>query len=132
MARRGSDPRLTSSYTLAKPARTHRRPATCAEVNCKFYRLGWQMHIPIGTPLGERQAHLVKQSGRRFTAVAESAGSMLLTFEPGQSCFGAHTVPNDRPAIYVVRQGTTQPMVHTRPEDWVDDFSTHLDKIREQ
>lgn len=127
-----ADPRLTSRYMLAKPAKTHRRPASCAEVNCKYYRLGWQMHVMDGTPVGERQTFLIKQSGRRFTAVRERNGSVLYSFEPGQSCFGAHTVPNGRPALYVVRKGIREPVAHHRPEDWVDDFSHHLDKIRNQ
>lgn len=129
-----ADPRLTAQYTLAKPAKSHRRPASCAEVNCKFYRLGWQMRIMENTPLGERQVALVKQSGRRFRAerAITGPGEVLLTFEAGQQCFGAHSVPNDRPALYVVRQGTSQPRLHTKPENWVEDFSTHLDKIREQ
>ncbi len=125
------DPRTTAKYGLAKPVATHRRPATCAEVSCKYHRGGWQMRIMPGTPKGERQEYLIRQSGRRYTAV-RGPGSVLYTFEPGQTCFGVHTVPVDRPAIYIVRQGASPPRRHSRGSDWVDDFSTHLDKIREQ
>jgi hypothetical protein len=125
------DPRLTARYGLSKPAGTHRRPATCAEVDCKYRRLGWQMRIMPDTPLGDRQMFLVNQSGRRFTKTLDEQFNILLTFEAGQDCFGVHTVDLDKPALYLVRQGT-QVKQHTRPEHWVEDFSTHLDKIREQ
>lgn len=127
------DPRLQTRYSLAKPAATHRRPASCAEVNCKYYREGWQMSVLPGTPLGDRQVHLIKQSGRRYTMPDRVAGGALLfQFEPGQNCYGTHTVAIERPAFYLVRQGSGPTVHHKRPADWVEDFSTHLDKIREQ
>lgn len=125
------DPRTTARYGLSKPVATHRRAATCAEVDCKYHREGWQMRVEESTPLGARQAALIKGSGRRFTTIQEQ-GAVRYLFEAGQSCFRAHTVDLDRPAIYIVRQGASAPIRHTRPENWVDDFSTHLDKIREQ
>ena len=128
----GADPRTTARYGLAKPIATHRRPATCAEADCRYHLNGWQMRVDERTQLGARQAHLIKTSGRRYTVVRLDAGTILYLFEAGQTCFGVHTVPADRPAIYIVRQGMNQPTVHRKPEDWVDDFSTHLDKIREQ
>jgi hypothetical protein len=124
------DPRTTARYSIGKPAATHRRDATCLEVGCKYLREGWQMHVMDGTPMGERQAYLIRESGRRYSTAPEPAGT-LYTFEPGQRCFGKHTVPIDRPAIYLVRQGAGLKR-HVNPLDWVDDFSTHLDKIREQ
>lgn len=126
------DPRLNTKYALSKPISTHRRPASCEEVNCKHWRQGWQMHIMEGTPVGDRQKHLVKLSGRKFVRTQESPTNFLYTFEAGQTCFGAHSVPIERPAIYLVRQGAGPVKQHVNPEDWVDDFSTHLDKIREQ
>jgi hypothetical protein len=125
------DPRTTARYGLAKPAATHRRPATCVEASCRYHREGWQMRVEESTPLGARQTALIKASGRRFTTVREQGATRYL-FEPGQSCFGTHSVDLERPAIYLVRQGYSEPVKHTRPEHWVEDFSTHLDKIREQ
>ncbi len=124
------DPRLTTGYSLSKPIATHRRPATCDEVNCKYLRNGWQLRVWPNNPLGERQIFLVKQSKRRFTRVVEPMGSVLYQFEAGQQCFGNHTAPVDRPAIYTARQGT-QVKRHTTPEYWIEDFAIHLDKIRE-
>ena len=125
------DPRTTARYGLAKPAPTHRRPATCAEVSCRFHRDGWQMRVEESTPLGARQAALIKASGRHFTTVREQGATRYL-FEAGQQCFRPHTVDLERPAIYLVRQGAAAPVRHTRPEHWVDDFSTHLDKLKGQ
>ena len=127
-----ADPRMSTRYTLAKPVETHRRPATCEEAGCRYFREGWQMRTMPGTPVGERQEALIKESGRRYIRHQDSASTLLWTFEAGQRCFGSHTVPMDRPALYVVRQGNSSPQLHSRPEHWVEDFSTHLDKIREQ
>lgn len=127
-----TDPRLTTRFSLAKPAQTHRRPATCNEVDCKYLRDGWQMRIMVDTPMGERQMALVLQSGRKFTSFQESASTLLLTFEAGQQCYRAHTVDLDRPALYLARQGAGPVQRIARPEDWVGEFSSHLDKIREQ
>jgi len=125
------DPRTVARYALAKPAGTHRRPAGCEEVSCKYFRNGWRMRVLVDTEMGKRQAYLIKESGRRYT-VEQTYGEATYTFEPGQNCFGAHTVPLDRPALYLVRQGAGPVVHHVRPEHWVEDFSTHLDKIREQ
>jgi hypothetical protein len=126
-----TDPRTTARYGVSKPAATHRRPATCEEVDCRFYRNGWQMRVMPDTPMGDRQAHLIKQSGRRYTLTRLPDGH-LYQFEAGQQCFRVHTVDLEKPAIYLVRQGYSQPIRHTRPDNWVDDFATHLDKLRGQ
>jgi hypothetical protein len=125
------DPRFTTRFGVAKPKHSHRRPATCEEVNCKTMANGWQMHIMEGTPLGERQKALIEQSGRRYTKSPEQ-GSTLYTFEAGQRCFRPHTVDLEKPAIYLARQGAGPVQRIARPEDWVGEFSSHLDKIREQ
>lgn len=126
-----ADPRLTTRYALAKPAATHRRPATCEEVGCKYLRGGWQMRVMESTALGQRQVHLIQASGRRFVRIPQPDGG-LYVFEAGQNCFGSHTVPVERPPIYIVRQGAQSPVRHVNGSDWVDDFASHLDKIREQ
>lgn len=160
----GMDLELTTRYALSKPAASHRRTATCAEVSCKHYLNGWQIHVEVGAPEYDRVVAGVMQSGRRFTradrvpgwsqgvrremvaqqsrgipveeitawlAIQDKAPHTVFTFEAGQTCFGRHTAPNDRPALYVVRQGGVVHR-HVNPADWVDDFATHLDKIREQ
>jgi hypothetical protein len=125
------DPRLTTRFGIQKPVSTHRRPATCEEVMCKYQRFGWQMHIMENTPLGQKQVALIKQSGRKYT-VSPEQGSTLYSFEAGQQCFRAHTVDLEKPAIYLARQGAGPVQRIARPEDWVGEFSSHLDRIREQ
>lgn len=123
---------LQTRYALMKPAATHRRPATCEEVDCGNRRNGWQIRVEESTPLGARVLHQIRQSGRRFVRIAQPNQVALYRFEPGQECFRAHTAPVDRPALYVVRHGRGPVRHHVQPEHWVEDFSTHLDKIREQ
>lgn len=126
-----ADPRLTDTFALAKPSATHRRKATCAEANCKNMINGFQIHVNPSSAQAARQEYLIKSSGRRYS-VSPEPGGLLYTFEAGQQCFGEHTVPIDRPALYLVRKGSNPVKHHAAPSDWVDDFSTHLDKIREQ
>lgn len=123
---------LSTRYGVAKPAATHRRPAVCSEVSCKYQRNGWQMRVEEATPIGQRQAHLIKVSGRRFIRIQHPNQVAVYKFEAGQECFGSHTVPVDRPALYLVRHGRAPVKHHVTPDNWVEDFSTHLDKIREQ
>lgn len=125
------DRRMTTGFAVQKPISTHRRPATCEEVGCKQMANGWQMHIMENTALGARQMVLIKDSGRRYTRTPEQ-GSTLYTFEAGQRCFRPHTVDLDRPALYLARQGAGPVQRIARPEDWVGEFSSHLDRIREQ
>ena len=122
---------LTSRYTVSKPRSTHRRPATCEEVNCKTMANGWQVKLNHADARTPGLVRMIENSGRRFTVVRESGVTTYL-FESGQRCFRSHSVDLDRPAIYLVRQGARPVRRHANPEDWVDDFSTHLDKLREQ
>lgn len=154
-------PKLPASgfktYNISMPAETHHRPATCAESECPAHLRGWVTILPAGSDL----ISVLKTSGRRYrehrdhlplavvrqmpgheddTAdLSIGEGLVAFYFEPGQSCFqeSTHTVPLERPALYVVRDGDwrgnprrTPPRVHTRPEDWVEDFAGHQDRLK--
>ncbi|MEA5366103.1 hypothetical protein VA596_41705 [Amycolatopsis sp., V23-08] len=134
-------PDAKKTYSIKAPRETHWRTASCAEVECEGREHGWVMLIDETTELGQRQAHYIRKvSGRRFRAETEN-GLTSFTFEPGQTCFTEHEVPLGKPELYVVRDGdlreTLQQVgqrkgnvrVHTRPEDWADDFATHQQKI---
>lgn len=121
------------TYTVAAPTQTHHRRATCEEANCSSYRLGWRVRVETLTP---ELLHSAKNSGRRYTELAVTEGETYLVFEAGQSCFRTttHTVPNDRPALYLVRPGdyrySARPdeiRVHSGADAWVDDLRTHID-----
>lgn len=122
------------TYSIMAPKATHFRKASCAEVECQGQEHGWVSLIDERTELGQRQAHYIrKQSGRRFREETEN-GLTSFTFEPGQTCFTPHEVPLGKPELYVVRDGDLSVNLgnirqHTRPEDWVDDFATHQQKI---
>lgn len=138
------DPKLPmqamQTYQVVAPAATHFRPATCAEVDCPHYLHGWHSPIDERTELGQRQAHYIRnQSGRRYTEDRHQVpGLTLFTFEAGQTCFQQHQMRLDRPEIFLVRDGdwrgnpTGQTRRHAGPDDWVDDFANHQQKLADQ
>lgn len=127
------------TYQIVAPRSTHFRSASCAEARCPQHEHGWASVIDERTELGQRQAAYIRtQAGRRFAEHRDSAGLTHFEFAPGQRCFTDHQVSLDRPPLYVVRDGDwrgnprgTDPLVHTRPGDWVDDFATHQDRLAE-
>lgn len=128
-------PHAKKTYLIKAPKATHWRKASCIEVGCEGQEHGWVSLIDERTELGQRQAHYIRKlSGRRFREETEN-GLTSFTFEPGQTCFTEHEVPLGKPELYLVRGGDSRrwtgmdDRVHTRAEDWVDDFATHQQKI---
>lgn len=123
-------PQLLQTYSIRQPIATHFRPATCEEADCGAFLNGWSSEIDDRTELGQGQAvYIREQSGRRFEVHRVANGNLLFTFEAGQRCFGGqHQVSLERPAVFAVRGASSR--IHTRPEDWVEDFSEHLDQVR--
>lgn len=122
------------TYALASPARTHYRPATCAEVECEAWRVGWATVVDEGTGLGQQQAAYIRATmhdmakpgrpadGQRWYSESREShpmqdgtgspagaidGLTTFTFPAGQPCFAAaaHQVPLERPCLYLVRGG---------------------------
>lgn len=129
---------MMSTYDLSAPAATHRRKASCQEVECEARRIGWTTTVDVSTVLGAQQANYIRlHSGRSFT-VTEVGTMVAFTFYAGQECFAQHTVPLYRPPILTVRGGdwrgnpTGMHRVHTRPEDWIDDMQTTLGRVADQ
>lgn len=133
------------TYEIIAPLRTHFRPATCEEVECGAWRNGWKTIVPVNS----EAAQYIRSgsSGRRFVE-AQSAyeiehgltdGMAEFMFPPGQKCFATdkHRVPLEREPLYVARGGDARgnPLgerrVHTRAEDWTEDFAGHLDRVRQ-
>lgn len=110
------------------------RPASCAEVDCPPHLHGWKTILPAGR---EDLLHAARTSGRRHTETRLDGGLVEFVFEAGQPCFQAHAhrARTARPELYVVRGGDWRgnphgtERLHTRPEDWVDDFATHQDQL---
>ena len=125
------------TFRISSPIATHYRPASCADVDCSAHLHGWRTTVDIGTDLGREQAAYIRaHAGRRHVEPTEDGRLVAFTFEPGQVCFAAadHRVPLDRPEIFRTSIGPAlgvDDIVHTlRPDQWVDDFATHLDGIR--
>lgn len=127
--------RLYKSYGLRRPRTVQFwRQGTCEEYGCPHWRDGWVTRVPADSP----QARYVRQkSGRQFTEAVAPGGVVEFRFPSGQTCFaaGTHRVPIEREPLLVVRGGrpgdyTGERRLHARSADWVDDFQTHLDKVR--
>lgn len=125
------------TYAIRSPLSTHFRPATCAEVDCQPYQLGWSTTVPAGS----KDEALIRRTGRHFTAERVGAGFIKFSFPPGQACFKAstHRVSLQRPENFLVLGGDyrgnpvgTPAYRHTRPEFWVEDFAIHQDKIADR
>jgi hypothetical protein len=126
------------SYRIIAPYETHFRPATCEEVNCPRYFGLWKVVCDVGTIIGlARAKYLAYQAGRKFEIHREIGSNIVeFIFPPGQRCFEQHRVRIDRPEHFVVADGDwrgnprgTQPRIHTRAADWVDDFANHQDRL---
>lgn len=129
------------SFQIRSPLATHFRPASCAEAECEQRAKGWLIAANEGTAMGQRQAHLVRTSGRKYTEQRGyepegiPAAFTCFIFAPGQECFRPHKLPLDRPQQFIERDGdfrgnpTGFRRVHARPDDWIDAFATNQDKI---
>lgn len=130
------DPQLPvqamKTYAIVAPKTTV--PATCAEIDCQQYLLGWRLRIDS---LPDDMVHAATHSGRRFERLDVAEGETWLVFEAGQPCFKAaeHQKPvatgADQFGVYA---GDWRGRIggirrHTRPEDWVEDFATHQDGL---
>jgi hypothetical protein len=122
------------TYAIQRPAATHWRPASCAEVACPAHLQGWRTRVEGLTP---ELAHAARTSGRRYVEQQLAPGETWLVFEPGQACFAAatHRVEVGRAPLYVVRGGDARGnplrhrVVHASPDAWVDDFATNQDRL---
>ena len=126
------------TYQILKPVATHFRKATCADVECEHWMLGFKTIIDESSELGRDQGDYIRtQSGRHFT---ESRAGALTVFEfpPGQRCFGSHQKPLDREPLWIVKDGdwrgnpTGHRLQHKSGTDWVDDFGEHQEKLHDQ
>lgn len=107
--------------------------AACKQVGCAHWRNGWDTHVDERTDLGMTQAAYIRQrSGRTFKELRTTEGLTVFRFEAHQRCFTEHRT---RPELYMVRGGDWrqrigEPHRYDRPDQWVDDFATHQDRIQ--
>jgi len=119
---------LTRRYRISAPLDTHFRQATCAEVDCPQYLMGWKLRYDT---LSEKDKHLVTHCGRSFRI---TDGGAFIEFEAGQTCFAyrRHRTRIDKPEHFLVREGRGAVLMHASADDWTDDLHTHTDKVSEQ
>lgn len=122
------------TFQILAPASTHRRKATCAEVDCKEYLGGWRVRVE-GLP--PEMLHTAKNSGRKYTELHVTEKENWLVFEAGQSCFKSvqHTLPLNRQEIFIARDGdhrgnpTGNVRKHTRPEHWLEEMGENQGRL---
>lgn len=125
------------TYEIASPRATHHRSASCAEVDCPNRIHGWKTVLDVSKADHARVANWIRLQSGRFYTIEQPKNSTIVTFifPSGQNCFIPHTVPLQRPELFLVKGGDWRgnpmklPVVQHRPEDWVDDFANHQDKL---
>lgn len=127
-------PQAMKTYEIRAPLATHWNVATCADVDCPHYLLGWDSLIDERTGLGQRQAHYIRgESGRRFTEARQPDGLTRFSFEAGQKCFARHRARNMREDAYIERAGDWRaaigrPRVHKNADEWTESFALNQDR----
>lgn len=123
------------TYVISAPLASHWRKATCQEVTCEQYQLGWKIVADLKTDMGQRQALLISRSGRKFTEERVPGELTEYVFEPGQQCFNEHRTRLDKPERFIERGGDwrgnprEERRVHVNPDNWVESFAEHQDKL---
>lgn len=118
---------LLQTYSIRSPRSTHTRAATCEEIGCRAFTVGWTTRVPTGSSF----EGTVRACGRRWSACVTDGAETVFTFAPGTECFrsSTHRVPLDRPEIYIVRAGMEPGRRHTRAADWAEDLAEHLARV---
>jgi hypothetical protein len=131
-------PEAFKTYAISAPISTHRRRATCAEVECIRRIRGFKAVFDVSTPEGRKHAHFVEISDRNYSRTV--TGSLVTyVFAAGQDCFDKHTVTLEREPLYIVKGGDHRgnplripTMRHAQSEHWVEDFAEHQENIVSQ
>lgn len=129
---------LTYGWSMPQP--THWVPASCEDIDCDAWRMGWVTSVDLSTELGQRQYHYITHDKTRSYTETRTGGTIVdFTFPPGTPCFvnrptgDGHQRPVGKPPVFYRRDGDWRGgqnrYIHTRPEDWVDDFATHTDRL---
>lgn len=99
--------------------------ASCRDVNCDAWRLGWTSTLDESTVPGKLLADRVRaMRGYHFTETHEGDLTVFV-FAPGQACGQDHEI---RPGIFLERIGPDRPQV-MEGERWIDRFHEHTDRL---
>lgn len=129
-------------FQILLPPSTHRREATCDEMECGNYVNGWVTVLDPDNPQHAQLFHLVRDSGRHYQQMrseeaAEQTGKPLpaglaaFVFPPGQQCFEKHTLPVGRPPLFVHKPPMGRPpRLHANGENFNEHFNEETDRIQ--
>lgn len=133
-------PEAYKSYSWRQPLETHFRRVRCADVQCADFTRGWVTVVDTATDLGQRQFdYLSHDKSRRWHMEKTGTSLVSFTYPPGNEGFDSAKHEHYRPIGYepimLVHGGDfrgnprgTRPVV-MRPQDWIDDFATHQDRL---
>jgi hypothetical protein len=109
------------------------RSASCAEIECDGWRLGFSLRIDESTPLGQAQAaYLRADRTRRAHESRDPVGLTVFAYEPGQRCTASddirHRVAVVREPLYILRT-PTKGRRQVGASQWVDTLHENTDRV---
>jgi len=117
---------ISHNFSASRPLTTHWREASCKEVDCPHYLLGWETKVDVSTPLGKQQyEYIIHKSGRRGNGKKE--GTLItFMFSPEQKCFREHKLPLEREPILSIQNGYDRRTAKTG--EWHDEMNEAIHK----
>ena len=117
-----------SHWSVSWPEKTHWRRATCREVDCPHYLLGWTTTLPL-----ERQdlMSMIRTSGLEFTEAKAGDGLIQFTFTPGQTCFrvSTHRTKAERDPLFRRGHQFGQYGPSLEHDRWMWEMNEHVHRI---
>lgn len=113
------DPRLYHKRKAAQPMATHFRLATCSEVMCPHYLMGWKTVVPSTSPQAD---YIRRDKSREFKEQRVEGGLSEFVFHAGQKCFREHQVQNERPPLLFVQKRDGD-VVRQAADRWLGEFN---------
>lgn len=135
-------PEMYKTYSWRQPLSSHWRQATCEEVDCIDFLNGFVLTVETDTDLGRKRFDFLTHDKTRSCSIQRlSLGMFKFIYAPGNTCMKAydHRIQVGRPPRLLVLGGdwrgnprNVPTIVHSRMDDWIEDFATHQDMIAER
>lgn len=120
---------MQDKWSIVSPLSTHWRAATCEEIACPQYVLGWKTVLPVGD---QGNISFIKTLGLRYKEERNDPLLVTFIFEPGQECFkgrlGQHRKLLERPPLFTVSRRGDQKVLEW--ERWINDMDKDLRQIK--